>query len=166
MLWESMEKSSMIGLLLLLVLLGGLSVALLPVAAVRFLLDLRYTEYKVFPDRVEYYGGFFIRRLRTVAFDQEIDVRLEEGFLQRAKGVGTVRLVTCELVPGQDGQPTPTRRSFAMWNVPEPQQVYDLIRSLVRRKPPATPGDAESVKGTYRNAITAEPGAVADRPRE
>ena len=72
----------------------------------------RATERKVFPDRVEYYGGFFIRRLRTVAFDHEIDVRLEEGFLQRAKGVGTVRLVTCELVPGQDGQPTPTTSPF------------------------------------------------------
>src|SRR5207253_3275504 len=50
MLWERMEESwftPMIGLLLLLGLLGGLSVALLPVAAVRFLLDPRYTEYKV-----------------------------------------------------------------------------------------------------------------------
>jgi hypothetical protein len=151
---------------LLFVPLGGLSLALLPFAAVRFLLHPRYAEYKVFPDRVEYYEGFFIRRFRTVAFDQEMDVRLEEGFLQRAKGVGTVRLVTRVLVPGQDGQPVPTRNSIAMWNVPEPQQVYELIRSLMRGKPPATPQDAESDKGTYRNAITAEPGPATDRPRD
>jgi hypothetical protein len=105
-------------------------------AAVRFLIEPRYAEYKVFSDRVEYQGGFFIRRLRTVTFDQEMDVRLEEGLLQRAKRVGTVKLVTSELVSGQDGQLTKNR--FAMWNVPEPQQVYDLIRSLVRRKPQAT----------------------------
>ena len=90
--------------------------------------------YKVFPDRVEYYGGFFNRTQRRVAFDQEITVRLNRGLLQRAAGVGTVTLLTWQLVPGHDGQLTKGRFALAIWNVPEPQQVYDLIRSLVTSK--------------------------------
>jgi hypothetical protein len=111
----------------------AVAVVFFPVAsAARSLLDPHNTEYKVFPDRVESYGGFFIRTQRTVALDHVIDVRLSESLLQRRVGVGTVTLVMSELVTGQNGQPTRARRHFAMWNVPEPQQVYDLVRLLVR----------------------------------
>src|SRR5688572_23313976 len=47
------------------------------VATVKLVVEPRYTEYKVFPDRAEYSEGFFNRSQRTVVFDQVIDVRLE-----------------------------------------------------------------------------------------
>jgi hypothetical protein len=67
-----------------------------------------------------------------VVFDQVIDVKLTEGVLQQTKGVGSVTLVTKQLVAGAQGNLT--NRSFSMWNVPDPQEVYDLIRSLALKK--------------------------------
>jgi hypothetical protein len=102
-------------------------------AAVKLVIEPRYTEYRVLRDRVEYSEGFFNRSQRTVVFDQVIDVQLEEGVLQQTAGAGTVTLVTQQLVSaGREGQLT--NRSFALSNVPEPKQVYDLIRSLALKK--------------------------------
>jgi hypothetical protein len=138
MLWEGIEKGPFHPIALvffpLALSLGAAGLLFLPLGAGQFLIEPRYTVYKVFPDRVEYYGGFFNRTQRRVAFDQEITVRLNRGLLQRAAGVGTVTLLTWQLVPGHDGQLTKGRFALAIWNVPEPQQVYDLIRSLVTSK--------------------------------
>lgn len=103
------------------------------------------TTYTVFPDHLEYYEGLWNRHRRTLVFDQVIDVELTEGILQQTQGVGTVTLVTQQLVSGGDGQLS--NRKIAIRNVPSPKDVYELIRSLALKK-------------------GAERTAPADRPRE
>ncbi|QDU24103.1 PH domain-containing protein [Urbifossiella limnaea] len=90
------------------------------------------TTYRVFADRVECDEGFFNKHQRTVVFDQVIDVELTEGVLQQTRGAGTVSLVTQQLVSGSDGKLS--NRKVALVNVPQPREVYDLIRSLALKK--------------------------------
>lgn len=90
------------------------------------------TTYTVYPDRVEYYEGLWNRNHRTLVYDQVIDVELTEGVLQQTQGAGTVTLVTQQLVSHGEGRLS-NRRIF-LSNVPQPNEVYDLIRSLALKK--------------------------------
>ncbi|MHC4443593.1 MAG: PH domain-containing protein [Planctomycetota bacterium] len=86
------------------------------------------TMYTLYEDRLEYYEGFLNRQQRTVVFDQVIDIYLSEGLLQQTKGVGSVVLVTQQLV--SSGEAKLSNRRVTLHNVPEPQQVYDLLRTV------------------------------------
>jgi uncharacterized membrane protein YdbT with pleckstrin-like domain len=90
------------------------------------------TVYAIFPDRVEYDEGLLNRHRRTVVFDQVMDVELTEGVLQQTRQAGTVTLVTQQLVSGQDGRLS--NRRIALTNVPQPREVYELVRSLALKK--------------------------------
>jgi uncharacterized membrane protein YdbT with pleckstrin-like domain len=104
------------------------------------------TRYTIFPDRVEYDEGLWTRHRRTLVFDQVIDVELTESVLQQTRAAGTVTLVTRQLVSGANNQLANQR--VALRNVPEPKDVYELLRSLALKK------------------TKAEPDPAADRPRE
>jgi uncharacterized membrane protein YdbT with pleckstrin-like domain len=90
------------------------------------------TTYTIYPDRVEYCEGLWNRNRRTLVFDQVIDVELTEGVLQQTQGAGTVTLVTQQLVSLGEGNLS--NRRIALSNVPQPKEVYDLIRSLALKK--------------------------------
>ncbi len=90
------------------------------------------TTYTIFPDGVEYYEGLWNRHRRTLVFDQVIDVELTEGVLQQAQGAGTVTLVTQQLM--SDGEGKLSNRRIALSNIPQPKEVYELIRSLALKK--------------------------------
>ncbi len=90
------------------------------------------TTYSIFSDRVEYNEGLWNRHRRTLVFDQVIDVELAEGVLQQTQGAGTVTLVTQQLVSAGEGKLS--NRRIALSNVPQPKEVYDLIRSLALKK--------------------------------
>ena len=84
------------------------------------------TTYTIYPDRVEYDDGLWTRRRRTLILEQVMDVQMTESVLQRARGAGTITLVTRQLVSGNDGKLSP--REIALKNVPEPGEVYELLR--------------------------------------
>lgn len=86
------------------------------------------TSYSIYPDRVEFSEGLFNRHERTVVFDQVIDVALVEGMLQQSQRAGSVTLVSQQLVSGGEGKLS--NRSFTLTNVPEPREIYDLLRKL------------------------------------
>jgi uncharacterized membrane protein YdbT with pleckstrin-like domain len=90
------------------------------------------TTYTVYQDRLEYDEGFLTRHRRTLIFDQVIDIQLTEGLLQQTKGAGTIKLVTQQLV--SSGEAQLSNRQIALQNVPEPRQVYDLLRSRALEK--------------------------------
>ncbi len=112
----------------------GLIVYVISFAAVMYLLYLKSfkkpqkTTYRIFENKIEYYEGFFNRQQRTVVFDQVIDVLLTEGVLQQSKSAGSVTLITQQLVSAGDGKLS--NRGVVLKNVPNPQEIYDLVRSL------------------------------------
>jgi membrane protein YdbS with pleckstrin-like domain len=83
------------------------------------------TTYTIFPDRMEYDTGLFVSQRRTLPFDQVTDVELTVGMLQHTAGVGTVTLVTKNPAEG-----TNTYLWVPLSNVPRPQEVYELLRSV------------------------------------
>jgi uncharacterized membrane protein YdbT with pleckstrin-like domain len=99
---------------------------------VKFFQEPGRTTYAIFSDRLEYDEGLWNRHSRTVILDQVIDVEFNEGVLQQSRGAGTVTLVTQQLVSGQDGRLS--NRRIALQNVPEPREVYELVRSLALKK--------------------------------
>jgi uncharacterized membrane protein YdbT with pleckstrin-like domain len=112
----------------------GLTIYLISFALAMYLLYLKAfkepekTRYRIFENKLEYYEGFFNRQQRTVVFDQVIDVVLKEGVFQQAKSAGSITLVTQQLVSSGDGKLS--NRSVVLKNIPNPQEVYDLIRNL------------------------------------
>lgn len=90
------------------------------------------TCYRIFADRVEYAEGLWSRQYRTVIYDQVIDVELTEGVLQQTQRVGTVTLVTQQLISNQQGRLS--NRRFALVNIPDARGIYELIRSLAIKR--------------------------------
>jgi hypothetical protein len=66
--------------------------------------------------------------------DQVIDVELSEGVLQQTQGAGTVKLVTQQLVSQGEGRLS--NRTIALRNIPQPKEVYELLRSLALKHHP------------------------------
>ena len=99
---------------------------------VKCFLEPKQTRYCVYANRIEYDEGLLARHRRTLVFDQVIDVSVSEGLLQQTCGVGTVTLVTQQLMGAGDGQLS--NRSIALHNLPDPHGVYDLVRSLAISK--------------------------------
>ena len=98
----------------------------------KFFEEPHRTSYAIYPDRIEYTEGLFNRHERTIVFDQVIDVALVEGVLQQSQAAGSITLVTQQLVSGGEGKLS--NRSFTLTNVPEPREVYQLIRRLALDK--------------------------------
>jgi hypothetical protein len=94
------------------------------------------TTYWIYPDRVEYHEGFWNRQWRTVAFDEVIDVGLTEGVLQRTRGAGTVTLTIHpqKFHPHRHGHLYMRGGRIELRNVPQPKEIWELIRSLVVAK--------------------------------
>jgi uncharacterized membrane protein YdbT with pleckstrin-like domain len=87
------------------------------------------TTYRIYRDRIESEEGLVNRRHRTVLIGWIIDVQLTEGVLQQTRGAGTITLVLRPLV-AQGGQGTMAHQIILLSNIPQPREVYDLIRSL------------------------------------
>ncbi len=90
------------------------------------------TAYRIYRDRIEVEEGLVNHQQRTVLIGGIIDVRLTEGVLQRTRGAGTITLVIQPLV--SQGQGQVTHQTIILSNVPQPREVYDLIRSLALDK--------------------------------
>jgi uncharacterized membrane protein YdbT with pleckstrin-like domain len=111
----------------------GLSfVVIMGLLYAKYFLEPQHTTYTVYPDRVEYDEGFFNRQRRTLFLDQVLDVEMTEGVLQQSHRVGTVTLVTQQLF--SDGQGRIGNRRISLTNVPQPHEVYELVRSLVLQR--------------------------------
>ncbi len=93
------------------------------------------TSYAIYPNQIEFEEGLLNRQRRTVLLDRIIDVQLSEGLLQQTVGAGTVSLVTQQLV--SHGEAKLTNRTFHLSNVPQPVEIYELVRSLAVKGPEA-----------------------------
>jgi hypothetical protein len=87
------------------------------------------TIYRIYRDRIESEEGLVNRKHRTVLINGIIDVQLTEGVLQQTRGAGTITLVLRPLV-AQGGQGNMAHQIILLSNIPQPREVYDLIRSL------------------------------------
>ncbi len=77
------------------VLFGGLAFFGVPIVAY-FGKKLNYsrTEYKFYPDRLEFEEGFFALHKKVIRFRDVKEVSLHRGMFQRLYGIGTIYLAT------------------------------------------------------------------------
>ena len=99
------------------------------------------TTYRIYRDRIESEEGLVNRRRRTVLIGRIIDVHLTEGVLQQTRGAGTVTLVIQPIV--SPGQGHLAHQVILLCNIPQPREVYDLIRSLALDRKIVEEGDLD-----------------------
>ena len=121
------------------ILIGGTMFVAMPVI-VYTVKKLNYarTEYRFYPDRVEFEEGFFTINKKVVKFQDVKEVTLRKGVLQQLYGLGTIYLST--LATGVDA-PTGLFNAFAFGNIsasgvsvrdiPNPDDAYDAIKKMV-----------------------------------
>jgi hypothetical protein len=96
--------------------------------ALRVFYEPGQTSYAIYPDRIEFEEGLLDLQHRTVLLDKITEVRLIVGVLQRTAGAGSISLVLQQ--PVGEGEGRMSNRTVRMVNVPDPGEVYQLVRSL------------------------------------
>jgi membrane protein YdbS with pleckstrin-like domain len=136
----------------------GLMIAPFPVyAATR--LNYARTEYRIFPDRLEYEQGFFVVRKKVIMFRDVLEVTLQQSVTQRMYGLGTINLST---QASDVDDPSPQAASFGLTpgvtsgasiqDIAKPEEAFGIIQKLVdgckpirSPLPRKTRGDASSI---------------------
>jgi len=83
------------------------------------------TEYRFFPDRLEYFEGFWNVQEKTISLADVTEVSLSKGVLQSRYRLGTVVLLTPAVVVTR-GLP-----GVRLTNIEEPDEVYQNVRELI-----------------------------------
>ncbi len=94
----------------------------------KFVRDRAETTYTIYADRIEAARGASARPRLTVPLDRVVDVHATAGPLLRPVGLATITVVA-DQPPGRSG---PRGRLWVPFpNVPKPDEVCELIRSLI-----------------------------------
>ncbi len=101
-------------------------------------LNYARTEYRFYPDRVEFEEGFFTINRKVINFSSVKEVTLRRGIFQRVYGLGTIYLATLATgsTPGANafaalGFGNVSASGVSVRDITEPDQAYDRIRALV-----------------------------------
>ena len=86
------------------------------------------SRYTIYEDSIEYESGLWNRSRRTIAINHVVDVQLTEGIFQQRVQAGTVTLLIQQMQIDDHGAVSPLR--FTLQNIPHPQEIYELLRSL------------------------------------
>jgi len=101
-------------------------------------LNYARTEYRFYPDRVEFDEGFFTINRKVVKFQDVKEVTLRKGVLQQLYGLGTIYLST--VATGVDTPANPfaafgfgnvSASGVSVKDIPNPDDAYEAIKKLV-----------------------------------
>ncbi len=84
-------------------------------------------EYRFYPDRLEYYEGFFTVQEKTIHYRNVTEVNLSRGVFQKKVNLGTLVLST----PATGAGTGSTRSGITVVDIPDPQDVYQQVKDLV-----------------------------------
>jgi membrane protein YdbS with pleckstrin-like domain len=120
-------------------LIGGTVFVVMPVA-VYTVRKLNYarTEYRFYPDRVEFEAGFFTINKKVVKFRDVKEVTLRKGILQQLYGLGTIYLSTLATGVATPASPFAafgfgniSASGVSVRDVPKPDDAYETIKKMV-----------------------------------
>jgi membrane protein YdbS with pleckstrin-like domain len=107
-------------------------------------LNYSRTEYRFFPDRLEFEEGFFTLNRKVVKYRDMKEVSLRRGILQRGCGLGTIYLAT--LATGTGGRMTNPFYALGFGNISasgigvrdirDPEAIFERVRKLVDAEAP------------------------------
>jgi membrane protein YdbS with pleckstrin-like domain len=87
------------------------------------------TEYRFYPDRLEYAEGFWTAEQKSIKYADVKEVHLRRGVVQRKYGLGTIHLSTASA----SALPS-SNRAFSgirLQNIPDVEEVYQQVKDLV-----------------------------------
>jgi membrane protein YdbS with pleckstrin-like domain len=87
------------------------------------------TEYRFYPDRLEYAEGFWTAEQKSIKYRDIKEVHLRRGVVQRKYDLGTIQLSTASASIMQS-----SNRSFSgilVHDIPNAQEVYQKIKELI-----------------------------------
>lgn len=85
------------------------------------------TEFRFFPDKLEYYEGFFAIEEKTIPYKNITEVNLRRGILQRKYGLGTIVLST----PATGFASGRARSGIRIYDIENPELNYQKIKNMV-----------------------------------
>ena len=90
--------------------------------------QIDHTEYRIFPNRIEYFEGLFTVEQKTVKFDDISEIYLRKGVLQKRNNVGSIFLMTkggMVVMFGARGG-----GGMILRNIEDPDAIYQQLRQL------------------------------------
>jgi uncharacterized membrane protein YdbT with pleckstrin-like domain len=90
---------------------------------------MKETEYRFYPDRLEYAEGFWTTEQKSIKYSDIKEVHLRQGIVQRKHGLGTLHLSTASA-----SAMTSSNRAFSgirLHNIPDVEEVYQKAKELV-----------------------------------
>jgi membrane protein YdbS with pleckstrin-like domain len=119
--------------------IGAVAFVAIPIVAyVGKKLNYSRTEYRFYPDRLEFDEGFFSINKKVIKFRDVKETTLRKGILQRTYGLGSIYLAT--LATGSTRNTNPfTALGFGnvsasgviVRDIEEPDDIYERVRQLV-----------------------------------
>lgn len=88
------------------------------------------TEYKFYPDRLEYAEGFWTAEDKTINYRSITEVNLRRGVIQRKYGLGTIYLAT----PATGIAQGRAVSGIKITDIPNCEKIYGTIRELINTK--------------------------------
>lgn len=121
------------------VILGALAFFGIPIVAyVGKKLNYSRTEYRFYPDRLEFDEGFFSINKKVIKFRDVKEVTMRNGILQRIYGLGTIYLAT--LATGSTPNANPfvalgfgnvSASGVSVRDIRDPDRAFENIRRLI-----------------------------------
>lgn len=88
------------------------------------------TEYRFFPNRMEYYEGFWTVEQKSIDYRNITEVYMRKGIFEKNYGLGTVVLAT----PATSASDGKGMSGIQIRNIKDPDEVYRRVKDLVYRR--------------------------------
>ena len=88
------------------------------------------TEFRFYPNKLDYFEGFFTTEEKSIDYDNITEVNLRKGVFQKMYGLGTIILST-PATGWASGRAA--RSGVTIPDVPNPDTVYRELKALLKR---------------------------------
>lgn len=88
-----------------------------------------HIEYRIFPDRIEYFEGLFTVEQKTVKFDDVTEIYLRKGVFQKRFNLGSIYLMTKGLMIPMIGMRGGVG-GMILHNIEDPDAIYQRLKNF------------------------------------
>lgn len=87
------------------------------------------TEFRFYPNRLDYYEGFFTIEEKTIDYRNITEVNLRRNIFQRKYGLGTIILST----PATGYSKGAALSGIRIFDIERPQEIYRQVKELIEK---------------------------------
>ena len=92
---------------------------------------LGHIEYRIFPNRIEYFEGFFTVEQKTIKFADVTEIYLRKGMLQKRKNLGSIFLMSKGMmVPMLGMMKGGLPGAMILRDIEDPDAIYQQLKQL------------------------------------